>query len=98
MSRVHQYPSTRPAERSGPRPSRRAVLAAAAGTAAVAPLLNAQASQASPVHSAGKEAGSTRVGAGTDFSVRVSPDGKQLALDCSASCGSPRSPAARPGA
>lgn len=68
------------------RPARRTVLGAAAGTALVAPLLVGSRAAAAPStgadHTASDGAATdTRIGAGTDFSVRVSPDGSMLALD-----------------
>lgn len=85
-------------------PARRTVLGVAAGTAVLAPLLVASRSDAASgstdaLASARGQArkGTTRIGAGTDFAVRVSPDGKTLALDvlgvlwtCSSSGGDAR--------
>lgn len=98
-------PQTSSAHDSTPTlPARRTVLGVAASTAVLAPLLGtARSDAASGSTSAAGPAASqdrqraTRIGAGTDFAVRVSPDGKTLALDvlgvlwtCSSSGGDAR--------
>lgn len=64
-------------------PTRRTVLAGSLGGAALTALHGhtGHAVPAAPAGSGAGPAGSLRLGAGTDFSVRVSPDGAWLALD-----------------
>ncbi|MBB2987910.1 amidohydrolase family protein [Terracoccus luteus] len=68
-------------------PTRRSVLGVAAGVAAVAPFVGVARADAAghpaaaPAPTASDSTARTRLGAGTDFSVRVSPDGRRLALD-----------------
>lgn len=99
MSRIHSRPSISSHHQAGPRPTRRAVLGGGVGAAVVAPLIGAQPAEGATVRGVADsdQSSGPRLGSGTDFSVRVSPDGTSLALDllgvlwtCSVSGGTAR--------